>query len=195
MDEILDAALIVIDKMGYPAATMEAIVKHTSLSKGGVYRFFSNKKDVTLALFEHISSCFVEFDQDEVLSWKLPLVDTMVRINLNYRGMRDQNPGNYRVYLQLLAQIFTDDDFRTLNHRLEEKYTDKYRQLILALIQRDKLPVGPDFEKKLEQVILIGHAYLHGLFYLAHTRMQDDEVEDQLHWFLNMIVENVLQTA
>lgn len=58
--EILQAAKRVFKRKGYEAASMSDIVAESGLSRGGVYWYFTDKEDLLIALFEHLSEQFVQ---------------------------------------------------------------------------------------------------------------------------------------
>jgi AcrR family transcriptional regulator len=56
---------------------MEAIAARTALSKGGVYRFFANKREVALALYTRCYDEHLDFEIDDAVAWGLPISETI----------------------------------------------------------------------------------------------------------------------
>ena len=82
IDEILNAALSEASENGTANLTMEAIVARTSLSKGGVYRFFANKREVLLGLFAFFYAALhlsVYLGLDQGFAWSFILEDVVER--------------------------------------------------------------------------------------------------------------------
>ncbi len=73
---LLEAALRVISRKGYSAATVDEIVKEAGVSKGVAYYHFKSKEEIgssildirTEQIFEDLKSCAVEKDAAEALA-------------------------------------------------------------------------------------------------------------------------------
>jgi AcrR family transcriptional regulator len=50
--EILDAALVIVQKNGYSAARMQDIAAQAGITKGTIYLYFAGKKDLFKALID-----------------------------------------------------------------------------------------------------------------------------------------------
>lgn len=75
--EILDKAFEVFSLKGYSQATMDDIVKHSGISKGGLYIYFKSKEEIFLAIaeerFQLRSNYIKELDNVESASKKVEL--------------------------------------------------------------------------------------------------------------------------
>ncbi len=63
--QILEAAARCFSESGYERATMDDVARSSGLSKGSLYRFFSSKDDVLLALFEDFEAGISHILEDE----------------------------------------------------------------------------------------------------------------------------------
>ncbi len=111
VEEILDAAADRVVAEGYSNLTMESIAAHTTLSKGGVYRYFSNKHEVALALFERVYRNSMNFEFADILAWNTSIEETIQRLLVVRRDAndvrRDQN-----IWVQLVSETLWDEAFR-----------------------------------------------------------------------------------
>ncbi len=160
--EILDVAAAVIDAVGYQRLTMEAVAARTELSKGGVYRFYPNKREVALALFRKVYLGILEFDVEEAIGWGLPARETLFRLLFGRFGSaRDRR--DRRVWVQLVPETLRDAGFRRERRRLQQLARDRFRALIQGLLARDGLRLGGELEARLEVALAMGVALMEGL--------------------------------
>jgi len=65
-DRILNAALKEFAEKGYKNASTNQIVKDAGISKGLLFHYFNNKKDLYLFLYDHFIEIFVEQIKERV---------------------------------------------------------------------------------------------------------------------------------
>lgn len=69
-NQIIDAAEAVIERSGFRAATMDEIAREAELSKGTLYLYFSQKRDLYLAIskkgLQHLNNEFIQVMQEDV---------------------------------------------------------------------------------------------------------------------------------
>lgn len=53
-ERILDAATAVVNRVGFSGATIDAIVKESSISKGGIFYHFKNKDECLAAILDRV---------------------------------------------------------------------------------------------------------------------------------------------
>lgn len=192
VQEILRAALEEIEARGVPGLTMEGVAARTTLSKGGVYRYFPGKEALVLALFEDAARREVDFDLAAVVSWGLPLRDTLVALLVRERADGARQRAR-RVWLQLLPESLYKETFRTTKARLKAIYTAKYRALILELVARDGLRLRPGWEHPLDLAIQMGSTFKEGLTYRVLTGLSPDEADAQFLRFMDMGLRAILE--
>ncbi len=141
--EILDAAAAEIDERGLPALTMDAVAARTSLSKGGVYRFFRNKADVIAALVDDILGRWSRIDVEAALARGLPADETLLALILPADGSSD-SPGSRdrRVWLQLLPESLRDPELVRIRIKHQEEAFKRYEELAFELVKRDRAGGG-----------------------------------------------------
>ena len=161
VEEILTAAADEIAAEGYSRLTMEAVIARTDLSKGGVYRFFKNKHELGLALF---ARCYVrarDFDIDEAVAWGLSIEETVFR--LLFGRFDDTAARDELVWLQLIPETVHRPEFLDSRRRLVEQVKDRYRELVVRLVERDGHAARDGFGPRLEAALAVGHAMIEGL--------------------------------
>lgn len=192
IQEILQAALEEIESRGVPGLTMEGVAARTTLSKGGVYRYFPGKEALILALFEDAARREVDFDLDAVVAWNLPLRETLVGLLVRERADGARQRAR-RVWLQLLPESLYKEPFRVAKARLETIYTAKYRALVLALVARDGLRLRPGYEHPLDLAIQIGSTLKEGLTYRVLTGLSHADADTQFMRFMDMSLGAILE--
>ncbi|MCA8895231.1 MAG: TetR/AcrR family transcriptional regulator, partial [Amphiplicatus sp.] len=55
-EKLIEAAIVVINRNGYSAATVEEIVKQAKLPIGSFYRHFKNRVDITHSALEQVAA-------------------------------------------------------------------------------------------------------------------------------------------
>ncbi len=192
IQEILQAALEEIEARGVAGLTMEGVAARTTLSKGGVYRYFPGREALVLALFEDSARREIDFDLDAVIAWGLPLRDTLIGLLVRERS-DGAHQRSRRVWLQLLPESLHKESFRIAKARMEATYTAKYRAMVLALVTRDGLRLRPGFEHPLDFAIQMGSTLKEGLTYRLLTGLSPEEADAQFLRFMDMSLGAILE--
>jgi AcrR family transcriptional regulator len=161
--EILEAASAEIDEHGYADFSMESIVRRTGFSKGGIYRFFSNKSEVALQLFIQAYEAQLAFDAAECLNWNLPMDETVFRLFVRYRIPEEGARALDRIWVRLLPEVLNDQRFSTKRAELLSAIREKIGQLCLDIARRDHIAVPHNFTSRLSDSFEISAALLEGL--------------------------------
>ncbi len=162
IEEILEAAADELVGVGYSKLTMEGIAARTELSKGGVYRFFANKREVALALFTKHYREQLDFDVEEVVLWDLPITEILYRLLFELweegKLRRDQ-----KVWVQLFPETLHDNEFSSERERLLGQLREKFGDLVTRLIERFGLEKDDQFDQNLDTALRLGIALMEGL--------------------------------
>ena len=125
--QILDAALACIAASGHVRATIDDVARASGLSKGSVYRFFSSKDQILLALFDMFNDQIEAAFADD----SSPTTDVFARLEQMGRSVFDTLCARRELlaaWLELLAH-------RDLRDRLAEVYR-RSRHRVSALVQQ-----------------------------------------------------------
>lgn len=125
--EILEAARTCFLELGFASTTMEAIIARTSLSKGGVYRYYASTTDMLVDLMKAGTAYrFARIQEDQApppSAERAEQIDWMT--DILYRKIVDENPYK-RLYALFLIESGNNAELATLKEALEE---DFFRQL------------------------------------------------------------------
>jgi AcrR family transcriptional regulator len=189
--EILDAAADEIAENGYASLTMEAVAARTELSKGGVYRFFANKREVALALYTRCYDDHLAFDIDEVVAQGLPIAETIFRVIF---GMQDPKAFSrlQQVWVQLAPEAMRDEGFRAARDRSLRLLLQKIGTLVLRLVVRDGRAVPAKFGDELETALLLGVALIEGLVFQGSTGTSFEKQAELVKRFVDIMLAEAL---
>ncbi len=187
IEEILEAAADELVSVGYSRLTMDAIAARTDLSKGGVYRFFSNKREIALALFTRHYRELLVFEADEVITWNLPITETLYRLLFEQweegRLRRDQ-----KVWVQLISETLRDEEFAAERERLLEQLREKFGELVKRLLDHYGLEMDDERDQKLDTALRLGIALLEGLVIQGTTGTPIEEQAALVRRFINVML-------
>jgi AcrR family transcriptional regulator len=192
--EILEAAASEIEQKGYAGLTMEAIADRIELSKGGVYRFYRNRRDVALALFAHYYGRLLDFDIDEALSWDVTLTETISRIF--HKQIEDPHFARYRrIWMQLVPETLRDDGFSYERAKLLARFRDKYRTLVQRILAREGTAVGIEVAGRLESALFLGTWLMEGLSLQDPSAAHVEEEDEVIRRFIDALLADALKAG
>jgi AcrR family transcriptional regulator len=194
--EILDAAAAEIAENGYVNLTMDAIAARTELSKAGIYRFFSNKREVALALYARCYAQHLDFDVDEVVARGLPMSQAIFGVVF---GAHEEHPREFsrvqKVWVQLAPEAMRDEAFRKARTRSLRLLLQKVGALVLRLAARDGRDVPEGFGDKLETALSLGVALIEGLVFQGSTGTSFRKQADLVRRFIDIMIAEALGEA
>jgi AcrR family transcriptional regulator len=189
IEQILDAAASQVVEEGYSKLTMEGIAARTSLSKAGVYRYFGNKRDVALALFQRVYMHSADFDFDEVLAWNLPTGETIQRL-LTVRRENELRQ-EHNIWVQLIPKTLWDEGFRQERKRLMQMFQEKFELLIRRIADRDGLTICPDREEEFKRHVLVGVLLREGMIFQSALGLPAEEQGQLYRQFIEVFFKEV----
>ncbi|MBN2719050.1 MAG: TetR/AcrR family transcriptional regulator [Deltaproteobacteria bacterium] len=161
--EILEAARAEIDENGYADFSMEAVVRRTGFSKGGIYRFFGNKSDIALRIFAESYEAILSFDVQACLEWQLPMADTVFRLFNRYRLPEEGARRQDRIWIRLLPEVLNDQRFSLKRAELLAEIEMKIGTLCIELAKRDGFSIPVEFKEKFADSFELSAAMMEGL--------------------------------
>lgn len=129
--EIIAAALRCLERFGYRGTTMDAIVAESGLSKGSLYWHFKNKKDIFLALFDHLMVQSIQ-EFEPLLAAEMAPADKLRMILGAISQLAEHELDAMSIPLNLLTELLTDKDFLTRYQKAIGVLADAVRALIEA---------------------------------------------------------------
>lgn len=112
--EIREAAMGVFLEKGFKYTTMEDIIAKTTLSKGGVYRYYASTKEMMFDMMElgnqyRFMQIKSSFEKLVVGSTKEQIVSSLVEVTLN-KILEESN--EKQLYLMFLYETLYEEEFR-----------------------------------------------------------------------------------
>ncbi len=159
-NEIREAAAKVFARKGFRNTTMEDIISETSLSKGGVYRYFSSPKDILISIMETGNESIfdtlkiVEIENTEIEDLPELLAEKTVRKIYDDRPLK-------RIYVIFLSELIYDKNLVKAHEEIERKNIERITGMI-----RKKFPeIKPDKNRmELSSKLMIGLLYFNSIF-------------------------------
>jgi len=192
IDEIIKAAIDEVDCHGLAELTMEGIIARTSLSKGGVYRFFKNKGEVVRALAWYITDELSSVDIEECLSWGLGLKETVLR-RFVHKDFTPEGLKLQRVILQLIPEILKDEGLHPIFAKRDRVIEEQYLGLSRAVMRRDGREFSAAMEEGLVRFIHMGQAMAYGLTLMGMRGVSLKDLESLFRHFLDVAMEVIEQ--
>jgi AcrR family transcriptional regulator len=118
MEEILDAAELVIAEVGYPDMTTNQVAARAGMSPGSLYQFFRNKEEILDGLVSRYTD-----DRQEFWAARLAEVTPDVPLELLVGQLVDESvrfKSSSPAYWSLLYGSATGDRFAAASQRLHE---------------------------------------------------------------------------
>lgn len=164
IEHIMQAASDEIEENGYSSFSMEAVIRRTVLSKGGVYRFFRNRRDLALQLFESLYDPWLNFDAEAAIQSNVSAKEAAFHVLHRFHTAPD-NPESQRadrLWLRLIPEVLSDAQFREVHERQVQKIQDKFAALITGLAKREGAPIDDAFHAKLTEALEFGMGLMLG---------------------------------
>ncbi|MGI8313753.1 TetR/AcrR family transcriptional regulator [Halobacillus mangrovi] len=158
-DRILNAALREFAQRGYKQASTNQIVKDADISKGALFHYFKNKKDLYLALYDHFVDLFME-QLETQMDWSEK--DIFVR-NRSMAAIKIELYHRYPEMFNFLNTAFTENA-REVHKALEsrkDKFLHQNYRTMMADIDRSAFKENVDIDKAVDIITwsLEGFAY------------------------------------
>ena len=195
VEEIMQAAMGLILEKGFATMTMDAIAARTTLSKGGVYRFFSNKKEIALALLDHLYEGYIDFEHDNPLDWGLNVEETLVKVVMSNHFDDEDGLQLDKIWLQLIAATVTDDDFKAIKQRHLKRIMEEVAILIKELFRREGKKLTPEGEDRIRLLFDVSNVLVEGLVIEHVSGIPREELEELVRFYLSRIFVDLVEQA
>lgn len=162
--QIIEAAMVCFGEHGYNTTTIDTIGKQAKLSKGSIYRFFSSKDELMLAIIEYISDEFDKrFESETVGQSNLEQLETFCKISI-------EDIIEHKELADLWFQIINLDFARDAITQLFKKDL-----AIITSIVTSGIVAGEFRESAKDTVPDAMMAMMNGSFLLSHILNQEEE--------------------
>jgi AcrR family transcriptional regulator len=123
-NKIIEASLKEFSLNKYSSASINNIVKNAGVSKGSMYQYFDNKKDLYLYLLEVASDKKLNYISENVNTSKLKMFELIKEIHLIGAKFDLTNPKYSMLIINALNET-TNEELNNINKKLKEK-SDKF---------------------------------------------------------------------
>lgn len=127
--QILKAAFQVVAEKGYDSVTLQDIADYAGVSKGVSNYYFKNKADVFTHLFEWVTTRIFEKETNSVNKKETALEKLEAYINQVFTSP-EENKTFYRIYLDFLAQVPNNEQYKAINQTFYENCWSISRSII-----------------------------------------------------------------
>lgn len=178
-NQILKAAFQAAVEKGYESVTLQDIADYADVSKGVTNYYFKNKADVFAHLFEWITNRIYEKESASIDKMETAIEKLEAYINQVFISP-EENKAFYRVYLDFLAQINNNNQYKEINQQFYENCWSLGRDIIKQGIEEKVFKVD-----HIEQATISIRFIIDGS--LIQWLMRDD---DSLHGYYRTLCHN-----
>lgn len=127
-EEIIDAAIQIIDRKGIQGLTIKNLSKDIGVTEGAIYRHFANKREILTSILVHFQGKMKEFHESSHLAGKSTFWKISATLN-HFRKLFEVNPA-------IVSVIFAEEIFQN-DHALSDKVAElitENQEFMLSLI-------------------------------------------------------------
>lgn len=129
-DQIIQVCLEEFIENGYQNASTNTIVKRLGISKGVLFLYFKNKKNLYLYLVEHISKILIEYYFNKYTDGPLINIDIFDNLGDYYKELMQNKP---TVFL-FLMQAFLDTP-KEIKEEVDARHKQSHERIFPHMIQ------------------------------------------------------------
>ncbi|MCX7745757.1 MAG: TetR/AcrR family transcriptional regulator [Clostridia bacterium] len=189
--KIIDACIEEFAENGYERASTNIIVKRAGISKGILFHYFGNKKNLYLYVLDYVTDYMVErffiaFRQESNDIFQKLIDWTMVKLKVAY-----EEP----LMSKLIINVFTDIP-EDLKQEIGKRYQKLYNETMAKFLQdidMTKFRKGIDPQKAIEVLVItiegIGNKYqkLYKDKLYEHYLKEADKIMEELKEYIEII--------
>lgn len=193
--EILRAATDEIIENGYTNLTIDAVALRCGLSKGSIYRFYKNKRDIALALFTLIYEDYESIDYDAIYKKNLSPSESLLEA-IMHAHFRDEKSLVYeKLWLQMLPETVNDDEFRKVKQVHLENIKQQTMTALQKILFRDGLQLTPEAEEDVNRIFSASNMLFEGMIIEELSGTPFEDLKEQARWYLEMILMKSIESV
>jgi AcrR family transcriptional regulator len=127
--QITKAAMRCFQRKGYDNTTIDDITAEYGLSKGSIYWYYSSKKDILIAVFEHMISELFEGYRSQVLSDISPKQKLINMLRLFVETLL-KNHEACRPFIVLMGVAYEDEELRKMVAELYKQAEQQIEEIL-----------------------------------------------------------------
>ena len=194
--ELLDSAQALFFERGYENTTVNDLIQHAGLSKGGFYHHFSSKEEVLEALVERLSSASMEQLADVL---EHPQLDALARLNAFLSRARQMKVEQVPQMRGLFDTLFQPGN-QVLYHRINAASMAVVCPLLARIIEQGRQEGCfnvPDAYLAAETILHLGAASYRIVARALHAAGTEDATKaadelEQALYFQGIVIDRIL---
>lgn len=193
-ERIYEAAINEFTRQGYKNASTNNIVKASGISKGALFNYFGNKRNLYLYI---VKRSLGVLEKDLLLNSKGLSSDMFERIT-QFQKIKVKSCISYPEESKIVIQCFSTEE-EEFKKELKEQY-EYYEKLALELstknIDYSKFKEGVDATKVFSALLLMSYGYKDMLTRKYKDNMnlmleEFDQISEELNGYMNLIKDSV----
>ena len=167
--QILNAARAIFAKNGYRRTTIDQIAEYLNVGKGTIYRYFTDKKNLFLAVFEQGMGQLCQAIVSNVEKTDSPPEKFRMAVTAFF-GFFDKNRDMIEIYMQVRSEFKPE---------YQQVYRDLYSHYIVNVQEnmRKGIKMGIFFDMDVERTAEAYSGMLHGVLQGFYLREYDSDSE------------------
>jgi AcrR family transcriptional regulator len=127
--QIIQAAMQCFQRKGYENTTIDDIAAEYGLSKGSIYWYYPSKKDILMAVFQHmVSQLFAEYAS--LVSSPISPRQKLTKMVHLMAQMLLREYESYRPFMVLMSVAYEDNDLRDMSASLYEQAEEMMAEIL-----------------------------------------------------------------
>jgi AcrR family transcriptional regulator len=188
--DITLAALALFSQRGYAATSVDQIAKAAGIGKSTVYEYYATKEDIFIAAINAAMARWESRLMDMLRDKEDPIEGLNGVVDLNLEMFDPDNPGEARLFLEVLQHTFTEGGVFYNRRHLITAIHSRIRRIIvdflLSGVSRGVL--RPEIARDAEKIAINFLAYIDGIG--LHSMIAKDyiDMKEQIDFFLDNLI-------
>ncbi len=181
-DEIRKAGIKAFLEKGYKSTTMEDVISYTTLSKGGVYRYYSSTRDIMIDIMKAGNEYRMSILKEQKINFDKDVDMKTLLISFFDSKLFSKNIYT-KLYVMFMSEMVYDEEMRNLFYKLEDDSYLEFESLIRYKVSKDEL-------KKFKENWKFIVRFLNGIVFVGKVFEEDDiffENRDKLNEIIAQI--------
>jgi len=184
-EEIFAAALLCFNEKGYAETTISDIAEKAGISKGGLYHYFTTKRELFLELFLYRVTQYSEQLRGHIQKTDTP--EKRLQILMKKTGqLLKKNEDFYRFCLEFLAMGARDKEIRTVMTGFYKDTVEIFQHLVNEGVDAGRFTTMDS--KKVARTI---YFMVMGVFFTFFSVDPDFDFSDQLSFQMDFMLKSL----
>jgi len=132
--EIIDAAFHCFSSNGIVKTSVDDIAAEAGLTKGGVYWYFKDKKELYISMVEKHIQEDIDTLKEFIAHWDFTL-ESFIELGIHYLDYSAADEKHLFMHAELLSESFKDDVLKRKLKRFHEEYRSTIKTFLTKLFE------------------------------------------------------------